>query len=166
MFDNLGIADKNPSPVRWFVSTGISGASLLAGRNADSFRVRYFFVGVSDSLKNLALYRLLLARVRKEIVNRWHWVFNRRVEHSILSHEMHLPVAPLHRLQSLASSGPKQHVSKSCIRPYTDRDKFELARNGDRAELQFLDGKRALLQASRSLDATQSRRCQRKPSTC
>jgi hypothetical protein len=57
-------------------------------------------------------------------------------------------------------------VSKSCIRPYTDRDKFELARNGDRAELQFLDGKRALLQASRSLDATQSRRCQRKPSTC
>ncbi len=60
VFDNLGIADKNPSPVRWFVSTGISGASLLAGRNADYFRVRYFYVGVSDSLKNLALYRLPL----------------------------------------------------------------------------------------------------------
>src|SRR5688572_14716381 len=35
LFGNFGIADKNPSPVRWFGSAGVSGASPLAGRKAD-----------------------------------------------------------------------------------------------------------------------------------
>ena len=54
VFGNLGIADNNPSPIRWFASTGISGTSPIAGRTADSFGVGYFYVGVSDTLKNLA----------------------------------------------------------------------------------------------------------------
>jgi porin len=54
VFGNFGIADSNPSPVRWFASAGISGASQIAGRNADSFGIAYFYVGVSDPLKNLA----------------------------------------------------------------------------------------------------------------
>src|SRR6185295_10508113 len=37
VFGNFGIADKNPSPVRWFASVGMSGASPLAGRNVDTF---------------------------------------------------------------------------------------------------------------------------------
>jgi porin len=54
VFGNFGIADNNPSPVRWFASAGISGASQIAGRNADSFGVTYFYLGVSDPLKDLA----------------------------------------------------------------------------------------------------------------
>lgn len=54
VFGNLGLADGNPSPIRWFASAGISGASPIAGRKADSFGIGYFYLGVSDSLKDLA----------------------------------------------------------------------------------------------------------------
>jgi porin len=54
VFGNFGIADENPSPVRWFASLGISGASPFAGREADTFGVAYYYLGVSDPLKNLA----------------------------------------------------------------------------------------------------------------
>ena len=51
IFGNLGIADNNPSPVQWFGNIGISGASPIARRKADTFGVAYFHMGVSDSLK-------------------------------------------------------------------------------------------------------------------
>jgi porin len=54
VFGNFGIADENPSPVRWFASAGISGASQIAGRQSDSFGVAYFYLGVSEPLKELA----------------------------------------------------------------------------------------------------------------
>jgi len=54
LFGNLGVADDNPSPIRWFASAGISGASPIAGRKADTFGVGYFYLGVSETLKNLA----------------------------------------------------------------------------------------------------------------
>ena len=54
VFGNFGIADQNPSPVRWFASAGISGASQIAGRRADSFGFAYFYLGVSEPLKDLA----------------------------------------------------------------------------------------------------------------
>ena len=54
VFGNFGIADNNPSPVRWFASAGISGASQIAGRKADTFGVAYFYLGVSEPLKDLA----------------------------------------------------------------------------------------------------------------
>jgi porin len=54
VFGNFGIADNNPSPVRWFASAGISGASQIAGREADSFGVACFYLGVSRPLKDLA----------------------------------------------------------------------------------------------------------------
>ena len=63
VFGNFGMADNNPSPVRWFASAGISGASFLARRTADSFGFAYFYLGVSESLKNLAP---LLLPVRDE----------------------------------------------------------------------------------------------------
>lgn len=53
VFGNLGIADNNPSPVRWFASAGISGASPIRCRNRDTFGIGYFYMGVSESLKNL-----------------------------------------------------------------------------------------------------------------
>ena len=54
LFGNLGIADSNPSPVQWFANAGISGASPIAGRKADTFGIAYFYVGVSNNLKRRA----------------------------------------------------------------------------------------------------------------
>jgi porin len=54
LFGNFGLADSNPSPVRWFASLGISGASQLAGREVDTFGIAYFYLGVSEPLKDLA----------------------------------------------------------------------------------------------------------------
>ena len=54
VFGNFGIADNNPSPVRWFASAGISGASQITGREADMFGIAYFYLGVSEPLKDLA----------------------------------------------------------------------------------------------------------------
>jgi porin len=54
VFGNFGIADSNPSPIRWFGSLGISGASQIAGRESDAFGVAYFYLGVSEPLKDLA----------------------------------------------------------------------------------------------------------------
>jgi len=54
VFGNFGIADNNPSPIRWFASVGISGASQIAGREADTFGAAWFYLGVSEPLKDLA----------------------------------------------------------------------------------------------------------------
>lgn len=54
VFGNLGIADQNPSPIRWAANIGVGGASPIAGRKNDSFGVGYFYVGLSSGLKNLA----------------------------------------------------------------------------------------------------------------
>ena len=54
VFGNLGVADNNPSPIGWFASTGISGASPIASRSRDTFGIGYFFLGVSTDLKDLA----------------------------------------------------------------------------------------------------------------
>lgn len=54
VFGNLGIADNNPSPIGWFASTGLSGASPMASRSRDTFGIGYFFLGVSTDLKDLA----------------------------------------------------------------------------------------------------------------
>ncbi len=54
VFGNLGIADTNPNPINWFASAGISGASPFAARAADTFGIGYFYLGVSEPLKNLA----------------------------------------------------------------------------------------------------------------
>lgn len=54
VFSNFGIADSNPSPVRWFASAGISGAGRIAGRKADSFGMAYYYLGVSAPLRDLA----------------------------------------------------------------------------------------------------------------
>jgi porin len=54
VFGNLGLADSNPSPVHWFANTGISGTSPITGRTADSFGLAYFYIGVSNNLKDRA----------------------------------------------------------------------------------------------------------------
>jgi porin len=49
-----GIADDNPNAVRWFGIVGVSGFSPLPCRDQDSFGIAYFYLGVSEPLKNLA----------------------------------------------------------------------------------------------------------------
>jgi porin len=54
VFGNLGIADQTPSPARWFANIGLGGSSPFPGRKLDSFGVGYFYLGVNQSLKDLA----------------------------------------------------------------------------------------------------------------
>jgi porin len=54
LFGNAGLADGNPSPIRWAANIGLGGASPLRARKLDTFGVGYFYVGISDSLKNFA----------------------------------------------------------------------------------------------------------------
>jgi porin len=54
MFGNLGLADTNPSPVRWFANIGLGGASPLRGRPLDTFGMGYYYLGLNSSFKNLA----------------------------------------------------------------------------------------------------------------
>jgi porin len=54
VFGNLGISDGNPNPIRWFANVGVGGASPLASRKLDTFGIGYYYLGVSDSLKNFA----------------------------------------------------------------------------------------------------------------
>jgi porin len=54
LFGNLGLADTNPSPFRWSANIGVGGASLIPRRERDTFGFGYFYLGVNDSLKQLA----------------------------------------------------------------------------------------------------------------
>jgi porin len=52
VFGNLGIADDNPNPVRWYASVGVAGANPV--RPQDTFGVGVFYLGISDELKRSA----------------------------------------------------------------------------------------------------------------
>jgi porin len=54
LFGSLGITDGNPNPLRWSGAIGLGGASPLRHRPLDSFGVGYYYVGVSEALKNTA----------------------------------------------------------------------------------------------------------------
>lgn len=54
VFGRLGVADSNPNPVSCYASAGISGASLLPARNKDTFGIGYYYLGISDTLKQSA----------------------------------------------------------------------------------------------------------------
>ena len=45
VFGNLGLADTNPSPVRWFGNLGFGGSSPLQGRKLDTFGLGYYYLG-------------------------------------------------------------------------------------------------------------------------
>lgn len=54
LFGNAGLADGSPNPIRWFASAGLGGSSPIPNRRLDTFGVGYFYLGVSDTLKQLA----------------------------------------------------------------------------------------------------------------
>ena len=49
-----GISDGNPNPIRYSLSGGIGGRSMLPGRTLDTFGVGYYYLGLSDQVKQLA----------------------------------------------------------------------------------------------------------------
>lgn len=53
VFTNIGIADNDPSPVRWSASFGLGGSSPLVSRPLDTFGIGYSFVAPSKGLKQL-----------------------------------------------------------------------------------------------------------------
>ena len=54
VFGNWGLADGTTSPIRSFSNVGVSGTSPIQGRAQDTFGVGYYYLGVSDTLKELA----------------------------------------------------------------------------------------------------------------
>jgi porin len=53
-FGNLGLADTNPSPFRWFANIGVGGSSPFASRKLDSFGIGYYYLGLNSGFKNIA----------------------------------------------------------------------------------------------------------------
>ena len=54
IFGNVGISDGNPNPVPTFFNLGLSGTSVIPNRLQDSCGFGFYYVKVSDSLKELA----------------------------------------------------------------------------------------------------------------
>lgn len=54
LFGNAGISDGNPNPIRWAGNIGVGGSSPFRGRKLDTFGVGYYYIGVSDDVKNFA----------------------------------------------------------------------------------------------------------------
>ena len=52
IFGNIGISDGNPNPVKWSATAGVGGHSPIPGRADDRIGVGYYYVGLSDSVKN------------------------------------------------------------------------------------------------------------------
>ncbi len=54
VFTNIGLADADPSPIRWSASFGLGGSSPLVSRPLDTFGIGYSFVEPTAALRNLA----------------------------------------------------------------------------------------------------------------
>jgi porin len=54
LFGRFSIADEETSPIESFYSIGIGGKGIIPGRDNDTFGIGYFYVGLSDDLKNLS----------------------------------------------------------------------------------------------------------------
>jgi porin len=63
VFGNFGISDGEPNPIKWSGIFGISGSSPIRSRKLDTFGIAYYYLGLSDSFKNVAQ---LLMPVRDE----------------------------------------------------------------------------------------------------
>ena len=54
LFGNIGVSDGNPNPIRGFYNVGLSGTSPLQGRTQDTFGIGYYYLDVTNALKDLA----------------------------------------------------------------------------------------------------------------
>jgi porin len=54
VFAAAGISDGNPNPIRYTLSGGVGGRSMLPCRTLDTFGIGYYYLGLSDEVKRLA----------------------------------------------------------------------------------------------------------------
>jgi porin len=54
VFGNVGISDGMPNPIHWSAIFGFGGSSPIPNRKLDTFGIAYYYLGFSDSFKNLA----------------------------------------------------------------------------------------------------------------
>jgi porin len=53
VFGNGGISGGDPNPIKWSLILGIGGSSPLQDRPLDSFGLAYYYLSISDNLKDL-----------------------------------------------------------------------------------------------------------------
>lgn len=56
VFGCLGLSDGDPNPIRYSAAAGIGGRSMIATREADTFGIGYYYLGLSDQFKNLTRF--------------------------------------------------------------------------------------------------------------
>jgi porin len=54
LFGSAGIAGASPNPIPWDVYIGVAGSSPIAGRRLDAFGIAYYYMGLSDKVKDFA----------------------------------------------------------------------------------------------------------------
>jgi porin len=54
VFGNVGISDGRPNPIQWSAIFGIGGSSPIPSRKLDTFGIAHYYLGLSDSFKNIA----------------------------------------------------------------------------------------------------------------
>ena len=53
LFGGVGISDGNPNPIRYYASGGLGGRRMSSARPLDSYGIGYYYLGLSDQLKDL-----------------------------------------------------------------------------------------------------------------
>lgn len=53
LFGRAGLADPNTNPIAWFLSAGIGGNSMIAGRSDDTFGAGFYYSGTSSKVGSL-----------------------------------------------------------------------------------------------------------------
>jgi porin len=53
VFGGLGLSDGNPNPIRYYASCGIGGRNMSSCRPLDSYGIGYYYLGLSDEVKDL-----------------------------------------------------------------------------------------------------------------
>ena len=53
VFGNTGISGGDPNPIEWSMIFGLGGSSPLVNRPLDYFGVGYYYLSISDNLKNI-----------------------------------------------------------------------------------------------------------------
>jgi len=53
LFGGVGISDGNPNPIHYYASCGLGGRRMSPSRPLDSYGIGYYYLGLSDQLKDL-----------------------------------------------------------------------------------------------------------------
>ncbi len=53
LFGGIGVSDGNPNPIKYYASCGIGGRRMSSARPLDSYGIGYYYLGLSDQLKDL-----------------------------------------------------------------------------------------------------------------